>query len=377
MPAQETLLELIRLLYGAAAGHESWTDFLQRYAQAVRAPFAALMLQDVATQMGIIGANVGGDPHMQRLYDEHYCALNVWTIQAPHLFQPGLVAVGEQAGLSDRQFMSTEFYQDYLRPQDFYHTFGGVITRNRSATSYITSLRSKSMGAYGEDEIGLLNTLMPHLQCAMRVQQRLSAAGDHALAANDVLHRLPWGVIVVDSGLKAIWMNQAAEAILRRKDGLEHSKGGLRTASREDTNRLRNSLRAAVQTANGGMAAGAVLSIPRPSGSRSFTLLVAPLPVHHGSGFGRPAAVVLVGDPELKAAPSTDALRRLFELTRAEASLAAALMQGKTVEDHAEEASISLNTARTHLKRIFLKTSTTRQSDLVRLLLRSVAGLVS
>jgi DNA-binding CsgD family transcriptional regulator len=377
MPAQETILDLIRLLYGAAAGHESWTAFLQLYAQAVRAPFAALMMQDVITQMGIMGANVGADPDLQLLYDEHYCALNVWTINAPHLFQPGLVAAGEQAGLSNRQFMATEFYHDYLRPQNLYHTFGGVITRNRSATSYITSLRPRSAGAYGQEEIGLLNALMPHLQCAMRVQQRLLAAGDHLLAANDVLHRLPWGVIVVDSQLKAIWTNHAAEVILRRKDGLAHAKDGLRTASREDTARLRNSLRAAVQTANGGMLPGAVLSIPRPSGSRSLTLLIAPLPPHHLSSFGRPAAVVLVGDPELKGEPNPDALRKLFELTRAEASLAVALMEGKTVEDHALETSVSMNTARTHLKRIFLKTSTTRQSDLVRLLLRSVASLAS
>ncbi len=210
----------------------------------------------------------------------------------------------------------------------------------------------------------------PHLQCAMRVQQRLLAAGDHLLAANDVLHRLPWGVIVVDSQLKAIWTNHAAEVILRRKDGLAH-------ANPAGPARLRNSLRAAVQTANGGMLPGAVLSIPRPSGSRCLTLLIAPLPPHHLSSFGRPAAVVLVGDPELKGEPNPDALRKLFELTRAEASLAVALMEGKTVEDHALETSVSMNTARTHLKRIFLKTSTTRQSDLVRLLLRSVASLAS
>jgi len=37
--------------------------------------------------------------------------------------------------------------------------------------------------------------------------------------------------------------------------------------------------------------------------------------------------------------------------------------------DHAEGAGITLNTAKTHLKQIFAKTGSRRQSDLIRLIL--------
>jgi DNA-binding CsgD family transcriptional regulator len=68
-------------------------------------------------------------------------------------------------------------------------------------------------------------------------------------------------------------------------------------------------------------------------------------------------------------------LQDLFALTPAEAAIAAALGEGKSVEAIARTCHISLNTARTHLKHIFDKTNTRRQAELVSLLARSVAAL--
>jgi DNA-binding CsgD family transcriptional regulator len=53
-----------------------------------------------------------------------------------------------------------------------------------------------------------------------------------------------------------------------------------------------------------------------------------------------------------------------------------ALSQGQTLTQYANESQVTQNTARTHLKNIFAKTNTSKQSDLVRLMngiTRSVA----
>jgi len=63
-------------------------------------------------------------------------------------------------------------------------------------------------------------------------------------------------------------------------------------------------------------------------------------------------------------------------LTPAEARLAADLADGLTLEESAERSSTQVATARTHLKRIFAKTRTRRQSELVRLLLRGPSAVV-
>ncbi|MEJ3866062.1 hypothetical protein WGU94_10275, partial [Campylobacter jejuni] len=63
-------------------------------------------------------------------------------------------------------------------------------------------------------------------------------------------------------------------------------------------------------------------------------------------------------------------LAATFELTPAQARLAARLARGDSVETAAQEAGVALATARNQLKTIFQKTGTHRQAELVALLHR-------
>ena len=67
-------------------------------------------------------------------------------------------------------------------------------------------------------------------------------------------------------------------------------------------------------------------------------------------------------------------IRTRFGLTGAEARLAARLATGEALEQAADTLGISRETARTQLKRIFLKTDTHRQGELVALLGKIWAG---
>jgi DNA-binding CsgD family transcriptional regulator len=94
------------------------------------------------------------------------------------------------------------------------------------------------------------------------------------------------------------------------------------------------------------------------------------------SGKGTVSAALFVSDPERRPGTVDELLCRQYGLTPAEARIACLLTQGRSVSACAAELSISLNTARTHLKRVYSKTSTHGQSDLVSLLLSSPAPLL-
>jgi DNA-binding CsgD family transcriptional regulator len=64
--------------------------------------------------------------------------------------------------------------------------------------------------------------------------------------------------------------------------------------------------------------------------------------------------------------PTTALLRTAFGLTAGEADLALALAAGERLGRIAAQRGVSIETVRTQLKSIFLKTKTRRQSDLVR-----------
>jgi DNA-binding CsgD family transcriptional regulator len=100
-----------------------------------------------------------------------------------------------------------------------------------------------------------------------------------------------------------------------------------------------------------------------------LTALVSPM---RGGAFQqfahRGPAVVLVRGPERVGAGSEAVLAALFGLTRSEAKLASALVDGMSLDEFAERKSVSTNTVRSQLKSIMRKTETNRQGELISVL---------
>lgn len=62
-------------------------------------------------------------------------------------------------------------------------------------------------------------------------------------------------------------------------------------------------------------------------------------------------------------------------MTPTESKVAIALLQGASLETAAEQLGMRVQTARVHLKRVFGKTETRRQGELIRLLLVSAGSV--
>ncbi len=179
------------------------------------------------------------------------------------------------------------------------------------------------------------------------------------------LNRLPMGVVVVDGMAHVLFMNSPGAEYLAGSDGLSMSPNGLCRASRQhETAKLHNLIRLCVEAEEETLVRA--LSISRDDAERPLSVVVAPLPAEHANGR---VAVLLINDPASQSLPSVDTVSKLFDLTEAEARLALALGEGQRIEDAAESLGITLNSARTYLKRIFSKTDVTRQAELVRLIL--------
>ena len=118
--------------------------------------------------------------------------------------------------------------------------------------------------------------------------------------------------------------------------------------------------------------------VARPSGKRAFCVLVSPLSQDNELMAGaKPAVCVSITDPERHDVLPVSLLRSLFGLTPAEAKLAARLARGDALAAAADELGISYATARTQLAMIFRKTDTSRQGELIRLLVLNVPSLQS
>ena len=97
--------------------------------------------------------------------------------------------------------------------------------------------------------------------------------------------------------------------------------------------------------------------------------LKSPLPVTPHTH--NPLAVVFVLDPTKNHnISSLDLVAKLYNFSTPETAIANALLSGKTPEEYAKESYVAISTVRSQLKKLFIKTNTHRQVELVTLLSR-------
>ncbi len=82
---------------------------------------------------------------------------------------------------------------------------------------------------------------------------------------------------------------------------------------------------------------------------------------------------LVFSDPSRKCVTSTEDVAAALNLTPSEARIVYGLAEGANVEEAAKQAGVSISTARTYIKNVFSKTGVSRQAELVRLALLSVA----
>jgi DNA-binding CsgD family transcriptional regulator len=181
------------------------------------------------------------------------------------------------------------------------------------------------------------------------------------------LDLLPTAILVVDRRARILHANQAAKEAAGNGRTIAFRDGCLLLTSPRQGDVLQKML-----SRQEPVSGPVCLSIAHPPG-KPCSVVIVPL---DGDGTdGSPAALVFLADPELPREPRTELLAQLFGFTVAQARVAALLMQGKNVEEVSATLGITQHTARNHLKRLFLKTKTKKQMELVQMLMSSPACL--
>lgn len=115
-----------------------------------------------------------------------------------------------------------------------------------------------------------------------------------------------------------------------------------------------------------GAARFAPVTVPRTDGLRDLILLLGPL-AEDQQDLAR--MIVVIVDPSQRNVAEPRLLERAFGLTPTEARIACLLAQGLRPEDIARDMGVTGTTVAFHLKNLFSKTQTNRQSDLIALIL--------
>ncbi|MFO1071421.1 MAG: hypothetical protein U1E17_01690 [Geminicoccaceae bacterium] len=362
------LLATTRLIHEAALDDQVWPDALAALARLFGGLTASLM---VWTPSGVddllLTHNI--DEAVLDTYRQHYGAIDPFNT-TQHQRAPRSIHITQEV-IPDEVFTRTEFYADFWRKVGIHYAIGGDVERTERSLVMAGVHRAAGGPPYEAIDLRLFNGVADQLRVALRQRRLLGVQG----AAAAALDALALAVILTDGLGRVVWANLAAEALLRAGDGLIVRAGCLACNGHGDTQRLAGLVRRAA--APGRPAAEAGLPVARADGAAPLRVLVTPLVPRAARRLGaREEARVLVATrPGGEVPPAPQLLRELYGLTPAEARLAVALLDGRTLEEHAAAAGITRETARGYLKRVFAATGTRRQSELVLLLGRGPGAL--
>lgn len=211
------------------------------------------------------------------------------------------------------------------------------------------------------EDMGFLNAVRPHLARAGLMAARLGLEQARATASALQAIGLPAAVLSRSGRVRAT--NELLDAMTSLF--MPTAFGGMAIADPAADDLFRQAVAAASAIAP------VVRSIPVKATGKSPPLVVHVLPLRRSAHDIFSGADILVAATAVSASnlvPSPSVLTGLFDLTPSEARLAVALTQGLSLKAFAAEAGITFATARKYLDRVYLKTGTHSQSQLVALL---------
>jgi DNA-binding CsgD family transcriptional regulator len=363
------LLDLIEGVYRAAVNPAGWGSIAPLLARAFQAESGVLQARNGrAGPASLLSVTANFDTWAIAAYGQYYYRRDEWVARGAAQ-GPFTVFRGEEL-IDEASFLRTELYADYCRKVSIFHLLGGVCEIKGEVFGAIGVHRDRKGMSFDPDDKQRLRLFLPHLQSALLVSHKIATLEVQQRASLEIMERQDIGIMIVDNDGRVLFANRLAEQELKSGNVLASSNGKVSTIETSKRSVLANLIANACHTSGGQIsAAGRTLALNAPEGV--LHVLAAPLPPSASPlGMAAPAALLVLSRPARREPPSEQALMERFDLTPRQARLLAALVSGQRLKDYVNEADVSLNTAKTHLKELFAKTDTHRQTDLIATVLR-------
>lgn len=366
--SEEDVLKLIGMAYDAALDGNKWAAFLKVFASAMGGTSAILRSNDTLTESASFNASIGYDPAWQSAYCDHFVKLDTYNRALSEL-PVGKILISTK-DIDQPKLLKSEFYNDYIQPQDKRHAIGCLLLREGSTSLLLGVQRGKRAGAFGEKEFSLISILAPHISRSVQIHHKINTVTAEKKHSQGALDQMHMGVILTNRFGTPLYLNRAAELMMTQDVGLGIFRNQLAVYSPSETTLLLQLIFNSLSGAKGATAIGD-MRITMPNRVAYLHCIVTPVSPEISFMVNAPidtdcVAVFLSKPGGLQLSPKR--LVTLYKITPAEARLAAKLAALRTVEEASDDLGILVSTARTQLKSMFSKIGVRSQSELLMLL---------
>jgi DNA-binding CsgD family transcriptional regulator/PAS domain-containing protein len=277
--------------------------------------------------------------------------------------------------MSEADLHDTLFYRNWAAPQGLREACITKFAHTADRIGMLGCTTRVGRGVITKRERQFQALLSPHLRRAALIGDLL----DHARIETDsyraALDRLSISVVLTDADGTVLFANASAQSLFATQGPIVSSHGVLHAQNALIDGALLEAIEGAAHTDTLLGARGIGLPISA-HGQPPAVAYILPLTKGTARAAFRPACAAVFISTTASVSPLTESvLATLFNLTPAEVRVFLLIGRGLTLPKCALLLSISENTLKTHLGRIFSKTDTSRQGDIVRLMLAIAAPI--
>jgi DNA-binding CsgD family transcriptional regulator len=373
MDETEQLSALIGEIYDASLDAKLWPDVLAKCAAFIGGPAAALFSKDAARKTGDVAYYTGVEPRYRQLYFDKYIKLDPLTVG--HYF----AAIEQPVSVADivpyEEFLESRAYQEWGKPQGFVDVLNVALDKTATSASMFCVFRHEQDGRVDEEMRRRMGLIVPHLRRSVLIGRVIDLRTGEAAAFANTLDGLKDALFLVDAQGNIAHANANGHQMLA--EGSVLGVAGRKLTANDP--RAENALfEVIVAAAKGDEAVGLRgIAVPLSRGdTEHFVAHVLPLTSgarRRISTSYRAVAALFVHRATLGMPSPPEMIADAYRLTPTELRVLLAIVEIGGVPEVAEALGIAETTVKTHLSRVFAKTGTARQADLVKL----VAGFSS
>jgi DNA-binding CsgD family transcriptional regulator len=363
MNTNAQLLSLVGDIYDTTFDRALWTATLQRIVEYTGSDSCGLVTKSATDEIQVTH-HVGCKPPFVQTYLDHYGQFD--PTHAIRLFDVGKIHSTEDWVPID-EFRKGRFYQEWAHPQRLEDAASVLLNNSDDGFSYFCVMKG---GALVDDDFRrTLAPIVPHVLRAVLIGRVLHQQTRIASPIEHTLDELKSAMFLLDGIGNITHANESGRDILDRKDFLRTEQGRLVAADPLLNGILREAVAASILGDGATRSESIALPFVAQDGGRFVGHL---LPLTAGrrreTGIAYDAtAVLFVTRASLDTTAASDIIKKIFKLTPAEARVLLAVVEFGGVSETSRTLDIAESTVKTHLRRIFTKTDTKRQTDLVKL----------
>jgi DNA-binding CsgD family transcriptional regulator len=356
--------DIITAIYDSIIEPSRWDEVVKRIVENTKSLSGNLVLQQPGE--GSLTALYNVDPTIADAYAQTYYKDD--PLRTPEWS----IAAGEVRACTYTQtdsFKASAYYDEFVRPQGWAGLV--VVGLEHTADGFALLALTRSPNALWPEpaQRRLLKTVAPHLRRAVALHTLLARTRATTEQLGAAVSAAGFAIFLLTWDCRILFVNPKGEDLLRRQMGLRYEFGRLAAATPALTQRLQAVAYAGSRPGRTEGDTGATLELNR--GENRQPLLAHVIPLHTSRtapifDIDRPAVAVFVVDPAAGLGAQIQRFAARFALTQAESRVLGEIISGSGLLAAAADLKISETTARTHMTRIFEKTTTTRQTELIR-----------